>query len=137
MIQKIINGEICPYCNCETELVSDKEIYGPNSNYGGKYYRCLNDKDHYVGTYSNNQKSLGRVANKELRQWKMRGHKTFDPLWNTDNSIFEKQQDAYSWLSEQMKLEMKYTHFGMFTIKQCQDAIKYCQELKVSKNPLS
>ena len=27
-----LRGEVCPYCKCETELVSDKEIYGPDSN---------------------------------------------------------------------------------------------------------
>ena len=49
--QEIIKDEICPYCNYKTELVSDKEIYGPDSEYGGMYYRCTKNKDHYVGTY--------------------------------------------------------------------------------------
>ena len=35
---KIIKGEIYPYCNCKTELVSDKEIYWHDSKYGGMYF---------------------------------------------------------------------------------------------------
>lgn len=38
-IKEVLSGKRCPYCNCATELVSDKEIYGPNYTYGGKYYR--------------------------------------------------------------------------------------------------
>jgi hypothetical protein len=34
-LDKILTGKICPYCNCETTLVSDKNIYGQNSKYGG------------------------------------------------------------------------------------------------------
>ena len=39
--QEIIKDEICPYCNYKTELVSDKEIYGPYSEYGGMYLTII------------------------------------------------------------------------------------------------
>ena len=32
----IISGKWCPYCDCETELVTDKDIYRPESIYGGR-----------------------------------------------------------------------------------------------------
>lgn len=123
----IIKGRICPYCNCETILVSDKEIYGPNSNFGGMYYKCILNNDHYVGTYGDKKTSLGRLADKELRQWKMKGHNTFDPLWKT-KKYFKNQRVAYYWLSRKMELPIEYTHFGMFTIDQCKQAIDLLNE---------
>ena len=125
----IISGKICWYCECPTELVSDKEIYGPDSTYGGKYYRCLKDADHYVGTYSDNETSLGRVANKQLRVWKRNGHNAFDPLWKSKERKFLSQKLAYQWLSEVMGLDISLTHFGMFTEEQCREAINHCKTL--------
>ena len=130
----ILTGQICPYCNCKTVLVSDKEIYGPGSKYGGKYYRCILNSDHYVGTYSDNIKSLGRLADKELRGWKMKGHKTFDPLWKEKPKIIVSQSVAYSWLAKSMNLDIEKTHFGMFTVDQCKKAIKHCSNLKNKEN---
>ncbi|HMN32143.1 MAG TPA: zinc-finger-containing protein [Chitinophagaceae bacterium] len=135
--EDIISGKICPYCNCETELVSSKEIYGPDSTYGSNHYRCKKNPDHYVGTYKNStppNKSLGRLADKELREWKMKGHGEFDPLHKAPNPHFENSKSAYQWLSKEMNIEINYTHFGMFTIEQCQQAIALCQQLKKNQN---
>ena len=133
-LDKILTGKICPYCNCETILVSDKVIYGHNSTYGGMYFKCVNNSDHYVGTYIKDKRSLGRLADKELRAWKMKGHQIFDPLWKGENTFFANKQDAYKWLSVAMKLDFKYTHFGMFTIEQCQSAILLCKNKKKENN---
>lgn len=133
-LDKILTGQICPYCECETILVSDNEIYGANSTYGGVYFKCLNNPDHYVGTYKKSKKSLGRLADKELRTWKMKGHEKFDTLWKGENKIFSTPQEAYEWLSNAMQLDLKYTHFGMFTIEQCQCAISLCCNLKTKHN---
>jgi hypothetical protein len=89
---------------------------------------CVRNSDHYVGTYSNNKTSLGRVADKNLRALKKKGHELFDPLWK-NQSHFKNQREAYIWLSEQMKLSLEYTHFGMFTSEQCDLAIKLCMNL--------
>ena len=134
--EKILTGQICPYCNCNTTLVTDKDIYGSNSTYGGKYFRCISNPDHYVGTYSDNKRSLGRLADRELRQWKMKGHRSFDPLWKEKPRHLPSQATAYNWLAKKMNLEIEKTHFGMFTIEQCQEAIKHCITLKNQKNEI-
>lgn len=137
---KILKGQLCPYCSCETKLVSGEEVY-PNWTKASprpkfldkKYYMCVVNSDHYVGTYSDNITSLGRIADKELRKFKNQGHNTFDPLWR--NKIhFKNQNEAYKWLSEKMNISLNYTHFGMFTIEQCKQAIKYCHELTNGNN---
>ena len=129
-LQDIISGKLCPYCLCGTELVSDKEIYGPNSTYGGRYYRCLNNHDHYVGCYNSSTKSLGRVADKTLRDLKHQGHEIFDPLWKNRPKIFPSRYKAYYWLSKQMGLERDLTHFGMFDEAQCRLAISIIDRFK-------
>jgi hypothetical protein len=133
--EQIIKGEICPYCKCGTELVSGKIIYPEKKNLkpapsylDNMFYQCKINSDHYVGTYNDQLTSLGRLADKELRKLKNKGHTIFDPLWR-ENNYFKNKTAAYRWLSEKMNLPFKYTHFGMFTIEQCNAAIKFCEEI--------
>ena len=82
---------------------------------------------HYVGTYSDNITSLGRIANSELRKLKSKGHQVFDPLWK-QKIKFNSQKQAYEWLSEKMNLPQEFTHFGMFTNDECIKAINICEK---------
>lgn len=133
---KIIKGQICPYCTCETKIVSGDQIYPDFANVSHRpkfldkfFYVCIDNLDHYVGTYADNKTSLGRVANKELRNLKQQGHSIFDPLW-IEKTYFKNQKEAYKWLSCKMNIPIEYTHFGMFTIEQCLKAINFCNEIK-------
>jgi hypothetical protein len=139
---KILNGLICQYCECGTKLVAGDEVYAnwmketPRPKFlDKKYYVCIKNNDHYVGTYSDNITSLGRVADIELRKLKNEGHNTFDPLWK-EKTHFKSQTKAYKWLSEKMNLPLEHTHFGMFTVEQCILAIEYCKNLKNIKNEI-
>lgn len=134
-LDKIITGKICPYCACGTKLVVGDEVYPHLANketrpafLDEKFYMCLLDKSHYVGTYKDNMSSLGRLGNSQLRTLKHQGHKIFDPLWKT-GKFFKSQRQAYLWLSEKMELPIALTHFGMFTVEQCKTAIEHCKEL--------
>ncbi len=135
--EKILIGKICPYCKCETELVSGKIIFGQSSKYGGMYYRCKINPDHYVGTYKDGIKSLGSLADKELREWRSKGHSNFDPLWKEKPKFFRSKWNAYEWLSKVMGVERRYAHFGMFSIEQCEKSIFECIELKRKINNLT
>lgn len=132
---KIIRGEICPYCRCGTRLAPGDEVYphrtreSPRPKFLDRmYYICLENPDHYVGTYADNLTALGRLADRELRTWKSMGHSAFDPLWR-DKTRFQSQRQAYRWLSQAMNLPSEYTHFGMFTVEQCRQAVRLFQEL--------
>lgn len=121
--KNILKGEICPYCICHTKLVTDKEIYG-NQSLGSKFYiQCVKNTDHYVGTFSNG-KSLGRLADAQLRKFKREGHDIFDQLWQGENKIFNTRDQAYTWLSKKMKISKDLTHFAMFNDDQCIQCIK-------------
>lgn len=117
----------CPYCGRKAEYVDSKLIYG--KSYGMAYW--CRPCDAYVGVHKGTDKPLGRLANAELRRWKMAAHKVFDPLWQYGH--FKHQRNAaYAWLAERMQLPREKTHIGMFDVGQCQQAIKIINELKGS-----
>ena len=133
METKIRAGKFCPYCKVGTELVSGDIIYPHRSQdiprpkfLDKKYYVCIHKKNHYVGTYSDNVTALGRLADAELRVLKSEGHAVFDPLWQ-ERKIFKSRKQAYEWLSKEMNLPIEFTHFGMFSLAQCSEAIDKCK----------
>lgn len=108
----------CDYCGNEAVLVEDSEIYG--RSYGHKAWLCR-DCNAYVGCHGRSDKPLGRLANAELRRWKMAAHAAFDPLWKRG---LLRRNAAYAWLAEQMGLPVEKTHIGMFDVAQCQRVIE-------------
>ena len=115
---------ICPYCQQPAEFVDSAVIYHGRSY--GMIYLCR-PCDAYVGTHKGTDNPLGRLANAELRRWKIAAHAAFDPLWKTGE--FKHRRDAaYAWLAEQMGLSKEKTHFGMFDVPQCQKAIRIIQK---------
>jgi hypothetical protein len=119
----VLSGKICPYCMCETIRVTDREIYGPQSNYNKSFIQCIENRDHYVGTFSNGQ-SLGRLADAGLRKLKREGHEVFDKLWQGENATFKTRDKAYIWLSRKMGLSKELTHFAMFNDEQCLQSVR-------------
>jgi len=113
----------CPYCGQRAKYVDSKIVYGKSY---GMIYLC-SDCDAYVGVHKGTDKPLGRLADKELRYWKMAAHEAFDPIWKTKRM---KRNQAYKWLAERMGLSPKETHIGMFDVSQCKKVIKICENSK-------
>ena len=119
----MMQGKLCPYCGKEPEYVDSAIVYSGKS-YGMIYY-CAADKA-WVGVHKRwPKKALGRLANGELREWKKKAHETFDPQWH--QGIFESRGDAYSWLSDFLKLPIEYTHIGMFGVETCKKIVLYIE----------
>ena len=71
---------ICPYCKEQAEWVENKEIYG--RNYGKSYMVWLCKKcNAYVGCHKNTKEPLGTLANKELRDLRIKAHNAIDVYW--------------------------------------------------------
>lgn len=116
-----LDGSVCPYCNQKTELIDSAEIYNGTS-YGLMYIcRACNV---YVGCYKNTQRSLGRLANAELRLAKHTAHEHFDRIWKSKEMVGWYQKKAYKWLSEQLDTPLEYTHIGMFELDMCEKVIE-------------
>ena len=110
---------ICPYCNHVAKLVDSKVIYRVRS-YGMMWY-CA-PCNAYVGVHkdSKDHQPLGRLANAELRGWKIKAHAVFDPLWKSGNM---KRKEAYHHLADLMGIPVKETHMGWFDVDQCKRVV--------------
>ena len=89
----------CPYCGKEAEWCENSRIYG--KNYGASYmcYFC-EPCNAYVGCHQNTRKPLGTMANKELREMRIKAHGNIDWLYKTGRI---KRHNLYKRLTE---------HFG-------------------------
>lgn len=127
-----MKGSLCPYCGSEVEFKKDSTfIYG--RNYGPVYY-CTNYPfcDAYVGCHKGTHKSLGRLANKELRLKKGEAHYYFDFIWKAKRSLKKRssknaRDKGYVWLSNELGIPKEYTHIGMFDIETCERVISLCK----------
>lgn len=118
----------CPYCGKLAEFVDSAEVYHGRSY--GMIYLCR-PCDAYVGCheYGDGDVPKGRLANAELRRWKIAAHDAFDPLWKY-GPFKHRRNAAYAWLAEQMGLPKEKTHIGMFDVAECQQVIQICKERK-------
>lgn len=69
---------ICPYCHQPARYTDSAPLYRGNSY--GMVWLC-DPCGAWVGCHGNTDEPLGRLANKELREWKQKAHAAFDPLW--------------------------------------------------------
>lgn len=115
---------ICPYCHRPAELTDSKEIYG--RSYGKKVWICRECLA-WVGCQKGTNKPIGRLANAELRHWKMLAHDAFDPLWKYGR--FRGDRDAaYRWLARQMRKPLNSAHIGMFDVNDCKTVVDLCRK---------
>lgn len=86
-------------------------IYG--REYGsGKCYLCTNCGA-YVGTHKPRPKeALGLLANKEMREMKVKCHSLFDERWKSKKH--KSRRKAYEQLANQLKIPVSECHFGYF-----------------------
>lgn len=119
----IYQGKLCPYCGRTTEYIDSTVIYG--KSYGMIYMcsPCLA----WVGVHKGTDRALGRLADRELREWKVRAHNKFDPLWKS--GLFSRKA-AYKWLSEQLGIPPEYTHIGYFSVDTCKRVIEIINKTK-------
>jgi len=125
----------CPYCGKEAALTDSKEIYGTSY---GMIWLCR-PCDAYVGVHANSKKHkpLGRLANRELREWKKRAHAAFDPLWRRKMQRdgvkkHEARGAGYTWLAKQLGISKAHCHIGMFDVEMCKRVIEICRPYSVS-----
>lgn len=127
---EIISGRICPYCGNKPQLLNSSTVYQSSDDYG-KLWVCL-DCQAWVGCHQGSDRPLGRLADKELRTWKMEAHNWFDPLWKKKveqgMKKYEARNAAYQYLADAMAIDKKVCHIGMFDIEQCKQVVSICKQ---------
>ncbi len=116
----------CHYCGGPAELVDSARVYNGRSY--GMIWDCR-PCDAYVGVHRN--APLGRLANKELRGWKVKAHAAFDPLWTQGGM---KRRDAYAVMQRLMGMTPDQAHIGKFDVADCQRLVEALKK-PLSKEP--
>lgn len=122
------SSNFCPYCGngakfSETSSHLYSRDYGP-------VWECAPCRA-WVGCHPGG-KPLGRLANAELRRHKMAAHDVFDPLWKRrmERDGLRKghaRAKGYKWLAEQLGINRKDCHIGMFDVETCLRVIAICR----------
>ena len=124
----------CPYCNQTARLTTGATIYPHRPDlHALRFWACV-ACDAYVGCHRGTERPLGRLANLELRQAKMRAHAAFDPLWRArDRSQRPKtRSEAYAWLARQLGIERERCHIGEMDVEMCERVVEVCRTRKAS-----
>lgn len=130
----------CPYC-CEPSrfYLSSEIIY--NGRDFGPCYVCR-PCSAWVGAHRDTLLPLGRLADKRLRELKVRVHAAFDPLWRNladaypDVTVVPKRLSmlararAYAWLGNVMLIEPEHCHIGAFSPERCEQALSIIESYK-------
>lgn len=116
--------KICPYCNHDVVLTSNKEIYGREFG-NGKCYLCRNCGAS-VGTHDGKRnRPLGILATQEMKVLKKCCHDLFDPIWKSRKTS---RTHLYVILSRLLGIETRDCHFGHFETERLLEAINIMSE---------
>ena len=110
MKNDILRGLICPYCGGETVFTDSAEIYRGVSY--GMIYLCRPCMA-YCGVHKGTNVSLGRIADKDLREAKKQAHYWFDQISKTGKE--------------------ELTHIGMFDIDECMEVVDISRKFLENK----
>ncbi len=125
----------CPYCHQAVVLTDSAEVYHARSF--GPIYLCRPCQA-WVGCHKGTTTPLGRLADKELREWKQKAHAAFDPLWQAklqrrraergpDYRKHFARGSGYKWLAEQLGIPVEACHIGMFDLATCKRVVELCK----------
>lgn len=125
----------CNICSGKVIYTSNSKIYG--REYGsGKMYYCT-ECGAYVGTHEPRPKeALGLLANKEMRDMKIKCHDLFDRKWKNEPTSRKRhiaRKKAYKELSERLQIPIEECHFGYFDMDMLNRAFEIL-ESEVSGN---
>lgn len=115
----------CPYCDREPLLVKGDVIYPKRQDLVNNLYWLCKPCDAYVGCHGDSSRPMGRLANAELRQAKVKAHKVFDPLWKSGRMT---RRQAYAWLATRLDIPRDQTHIGMFDVETCLKVVQIMKE---------
>lgn len=124
----------CRYCHEPAKLTWLGDIGYPYQRDYGPMYVCIPCAAH-VGCHPGTTKPLGGVANAELREWKIKAHAAFDPLWQAKIrrdgcSKSQARRAGYRWLSEQLGIPFEKTHIGYMNLDECKRVVEVCEAVR-------
>ena len=106
--------------------------YSPKFKGGNWFYGCPTWPK-CDGTHGCHQASglpLGKPADKETKEWRIKAHAAFDTLWKKEEGGRFKRGWAYAWMAKQLNLTPEENHIGMMDIAMCRRVVAEVNLLK-------
>lgn len=122
----------CPDCGTRMRLK-------PSQFKNGYWYSCPRFPE-CRGSHGAhpNGKPLGVPANQETKEWRIKTHQLFDPIYECYPTGRERRKARwrlYQWLAYTMQLDISQAHIGRFTVEQCQQLIGFIQAVNYTVAP--
>ena len=129
-----MSEKLCRNCQQKARLLYCGDAGYPYRCDYGPVWICLPCKA-WVGCHKGTEKALGCLATAEHREWKIKAHAAFDPLWkrkieNEQCSKGHARRAGYKWLSQQLGIPESKTHIGYMNIDECKRVVEVCQPTK-------
>lgn len=112
----------CPYCGDYAKLKHSHDVHPDRPQDYGNYWVC-DPCDARIGCFQGTKTPLGRLANAELRRWKVRVHRKFDPLWRDSDWT---RDEAHDWLRLQMG-RIRPVNIGFLDVDECRQVVVICE----------
>ena len=125
----------CPICGSQARRTTRKEIArGPKELYGEFVYVCKNfpECDTYVGCHKGTWVPMGTLADRNLRNQRVRAHRAFDWSWKSNKMT---RHESYELMAELLEVDFKSAHIGKLDLGQCQKVIKKFNSFRPWKMP--
>ncbi|WP_456281635.1 DUF3268 family zinc-finger domain-containing protein [Cupriavidus sp. JZ107] len=131
--------KLCRYCKQPARLTAAGDPGYPYQRDYGPVWTC-SPCAAWVGCHPGTTKPLGGLANAELREWKVKAHAAFDPLWKRKIakegcSKGHARRAGYRWLSEQLGLPIEKTHIGYMSVDECRRVVEVCAAVQGVEKP--
>lgn len=129
-----MSGKRCRYCGNKASLLRIGQDGYPYSRDYGPMWVCTPCQA-WVGCHPGTEKPLGGLATRELRDWKIKAHAAFDPLWQAkmrrDHCPKGKARRAgYAWLAGQLGIHAARCHIGYMDVEECKRVVEICAAIQ-------
>lgn len=116
----------CQYCGSKAVLRSATAVHVGNRRGDGYVYVCARYPfcDSYVGVHPDTRKPMGTLANRALREKRVKAHRAFNQLWEYG---YMTKKEAYHWLQLLFGLPEDMAHIAQFSDYRCEKLICACQ----------
>lgn len=124
----------CQHCGEPGELVSAQEIFGHRERFSqARFWLCRPCRAYAPA--KPNGRALGRPANAQLRDARLKLHERFDAIWRQAPPLYEINSEqeriiilstakrrTYAYLASLLSIDVKECQIEQFDLQRCRDA---------------
>ncbi len=129
----------CEYCGASAVLVRLCDVSYPYRDDHGPLWLC-EPCQAWIGIYARSKRHvpMGRLANAELREWKIKLHAALEPMAAAKArrdaiSIFEARAKGYRWLARALQIDEKACNIDQLSADQCRAAVHVIEQFENSR----